>query len=136
MTLQGGCLCNGVRYEIEGAPKFIGVCHCKHCQKQSGAAFSVNLGVSGSKLSITGEIKEYQDTANSGAVLTRRFCPNCGSALFSVSSAAPNLVYVKAGTLDDTSDVKPMLHVWTESAQSWVHIGDEVTQFRQQPAAA
>lgn len=135
MAMTGGCLCGAVRYQIEGAPKFVGVCHCKHCQKQSGSAFSVNLGVSGSKLAITGTVKSFDDAAASGATLSRRFCPECGSALFSVSDASPNLIFVKGGSLDDASVLKPVMHVWTASAQPWVTIDPDMTQFEQQPVA-
>jgi hypothetical protein len=132
---SGGCLCGSVRYAFEGRPKFTGVCHCAHCQKQSGSAFSVNLGVSEAKLTVMGEVAEYHDAAESGATLFRRFCARCGSPLFSVSSSAPGLVYIKAGTLDDTSTVQPGMHVWTASKQAWVGIEADALQFQQQPSA-
>jgi len=43
--MTGGCLCGQVRYSANADPAIVAVCHCKNCQKQTGTAFSVLVGV-------------------------------------------------------------------------------------------
>src|SRR6185295_177332 len=57
--INGGCLCGQVRYSSKADPAFVGVCHCKNCQKQTGTAFSVLVGLPTSALSIEGKIKTF-----------------------------------------------------------------------------
>lgn len=119
----GGCLCGAVRYTIAIDPPMQAVCHCKNCQKQAGSAYSMIVGVPESALTVTGEPKVYMDKGDSGAPVTRQFCGTCGSPLFSLVESAPGMVFVKAGTLDDTSAFKPQVQVWTKSRQEWVDLG-------------
>ncbi|MGA0841157.1 MAG: GFA family protein [Pseudomonadales bacterium] len=41
----GGCLCGAIRYELKQDPSIAAICHCTHCQRQSGGLFSTNLMV-------------------------------------------------------------------------------------------
>lgn len=134
MAIEGGCLCGRVRYRVEGKAGFTGICHCTHCQKQSGSAFSIIIGVRASALSVEGELSTYEDRAESGKGLKRQFCPNCGSPLFSIGEGTPGIVYVKAGTLDDTDSLSPNVELWTDSEQSWLKLDVETTRFERQPA--
>ena len=129
----GGCLCRRVQYKLSGEPAVVAVCHCTHCQKQSGGAFSVNLLVHESQLEISGEPKTFADKGDSGANVLRRFCPDCGSPIISVLESMPGMVALKAGTLDDTSDIKPAVQIWCESQQKWVTLGAELPAFSQNP---
>jgi len=110
------------------------VCHCKHCQRQAGSAFSVVMIFSKSAVVQSGILKSFHDIGDSGAGLERQFCPECGSPIFSISKSNPDLIVVKAGTLDDTSEVAPQLHIWTESAQDWLVIDPDMPSFAHQPA--
>lgn len=111
------------------------VCHCKHCQKQSGTAFSIIVGVPENTLSINGSehLKEFEDTADSGNKVHRKFCGNCGSPILSVLESIPGMVFVKAGTLDDSSWLEPTMHVWCASAQPWVNIPEGIAKFPKNP---
>lgn len=120
---EGGCLCGAVRYRIEGAPAAALVCHCRHCQKQSGSAFSTILGVAEDALAITGTPASYADRGASGKAVERQFCGSCGSPLFSLVEVSPGMVWIKAGTLDDPADFTPAAHIWTQSKQCWVDTG-------------
>jgi len=132
MTMTGGCLCGKVRYEISAEPVTTLICHCTNCQKQSGAAFSVNIGVPAAAVSVQGELKTYLDHGDSGRSLSRRFCPECGSAVMSEIEAAPGLMLIKAGSLDDASGVKPAIEYFCDSAQPWLKIeGDWKKRARQ-----
>ncbi|MEE1877029.1 GFA family protein [Altererythrobacter litoralis] len=124
MGLTGGCLCGQVRYELTADPLMCLTCHCKNCQRQAGSAYSIIVGVPEGALKVEGEVKTFNDKGDSGGTVQRQFCPDCGSPLFSLVEASPGLVWVKAGTLDDTSAIKPSLHVYTKSKQDWVELGD------------
>jgi hypothetical protein len=127
--ISGGCLCGAVRYHSDAEPKGAGVCHCTHCQKTSGSAFSVNVFVPKDGFTLTGPVTSYTDTAASGRTLLRKFCTTCGSSLLSEAQAFPGMIVLKAGSLDDRTWVKPAAHVWTSSKQTWSTIPAGVTVF-------
>ena len=130
MSISGQCLCGEVKYEIANAPAVTGVCHCKNCQRQAGSAFSTIAGVPKAEFSLTaGEPKLYQDSdTKSGNSVQRFFCGNCGSPIYSGLSANPDTIYLKTGTLDDTSEFQPQFHVWCDTKQNWVEIAEGVPQ--------
>ena len=96
-TLTGGCLCGKVRYDIAAPPLMTAVCHCTNCQKQSGSAYSVLIGVPGAAVSTTGTLKTYEDSGDSGGKVMRQFCPECGRSPAQAAANAveylPGLVY-------------------------------------------
>jgi hypothetical protein len=133
MAKTGGCLCGKVRYEIEGEPMFTALCHCTNCQKQGGAAFSVNVLVKDAQLKINGDLKTFEDKGDSGNKVYRRFCDTCGSPIISELGASPGMIAVKAGTLDDTSGLKPAAQVYCVSRQDWVVLPDSIPGFDKNP---
>jgi hypothetical protein len=131
--LIGGCLCGQIRYSAQADPAIMAVCHCRNCQKQAGTAFAVVIGIPKSALTIEGELKTYHDTGESGQAVDRNFCPNCGSPITSNAAVLPELVIIKAGTLDDTSWLNPTMHVYCDSAQAWTSIPQDATKFGRGP---
>ncbi|HEX5326932.1 MAG TPA: GFA family protein, partial [Acetobacteraceae bacterium] len=115
--ITGGCLCGKVRYSADVEPAFTAVCHCRNCQKASGSAFSIVVGVPPAALSVHGELNTFGDKGDSGKAILRRFCPDCGSAVLDEAEAMPGVVMVQAGTLDDPSWVKPTMQIYCDSAQ-------------------
>ncbi len=128
--IEGGCLCGAVRYESETEPAMVAVCHCSTCQKNSGSSFSLNLGMPDGSVTVTGDaLATYEDHAGaSGKPFYRRFCSRCGSPVISHGAAYPGIVFIKAGTLDDPSWVKPGLHIWCAEKQPWINIEEGVAQ--------
>ena len=120
----GRCLCGEVAYEVAGDPIAVAVCHCSHCQRQSGGAFSVNLVAHESQLTLHGELKTYEERGELGddVYVRRRFCPACGSPIVSELAKSAGVVAVKVGTLDDTSDIAPTVEVWCVDKQPWVSL--------------
>ena len=116
----GGCLCGAVRYRIKSDPLAVAVCHCTHCQKQSGGMFSTNLVVPEALYEQTGETKCYEDKGDSGQAVLRFFCGACGSPILSRAGIMPGLVLLKAGCLDDFSGLTPAIEVYTDHAAAWV----------------
>ena len=122
MNKQGGCLCGQVRYKVSGEPLAVVVCHCKNCQKQSGSTFSINIIGQSEQIEIQGNLSTYADTNDSGDPVNRNFCENCGSPIFSEILSQGNLIALKVGTLDDTSDIEPQTQFWCISKQNWLSL--------------
>jgi hypothetical protein len=124
MARTGRCLCGKVTYSLEGDLIATALCHCDHCQRQGGGAFSVNLIVHESQLTIVGDLTTYEETGEHGdaVYVRRRFCPSCGSPIVSELSLSQGIVAVKAGTLDDRSEVQPTVEVWCVDRQPWVEL--------------
>jgi hypothetical protein len=120
----GGCQCGRVRYALEGAIYRLNVCHCADCQRQSGSAFGMSLVVAPETFRLTaGELKTFELRAASGRTKTCAFCADCGVRIYNRTSA---LRSIKAGTLDDTSWLRPDGHYWTKSKQAWTPLPDDV----------
>jgi hypothetical protein len=134
LEMTGGCLCGQVRYAANADPVFVGVCHCTHCQKQTGTAFSVLVGIPKSAMSIQGQVKTFHDTGDSGQPVERHFCPECGSPIFSDVAVMPGVAFIKAGTLDDTTWLDPNIHVYCDSAERWTPIPERSQRFAKMPA--
>ena len=112
--IEGECLCGKIKYYSKSDPLFTTVCHCSHCQKQSGTAFSIIIGVDRKSLHISGDLKCYEDIGNSRKPVYRKFCGNCGSPIISDVSAAPDLLFIKAGTIKNIKSLRPMKEIWTD----------------------
>lgn len=131
--MTGGCLCGQIRYSAETEPIVTAICHCKNCQKQAGTAFSVVVGMTSSALSVQGSLKTFNDVGASGRSAYRRFCPECGSPILTEVDVMPGLVFLKAGTLDDTSWLCPTMQMWCDSAQPWVSLAGTMQHFPKMP---
>jgi hypothetical protein len=131
--ITGGCLCDAVRYETSAAPILTRLCWCRLCQyiATGNAAVSVCFPTSG--FSVTGETRDYQSVADSGNRMHRRFCPTCGTHLFSEAESRPHLVFVRAGSMDDPEIARPAATIWAAKAPSWAQINDHFPQWEGQP---
>ena len=134
MSMTGQCLCGAIKYELADAPAMMGVCHCKNCQRQAGSAYSTlaAVPVDGFKFK-QGTPKLYQDSdTQSGSTVERFFCGDCGSPIYSALASAPNQIFLKTGTMDDTSGFVPQFHAWCSTKQSWVTLEEGVPQMESQ----
>jgi hypothetical protein len=119
----GRCACGRIRYEFKGEPQQIIACHCKYCQARSGSAFGLSLFLNADAVRITrGELKIYRRTADSGRSSETGFCPDCGTQIYGRPEWRPDTIVLKPGTLDDTSWIRPDIHIWTSRKQPWVTI--------------
>jgi hypothetical protein len=128
--LSGRCLCGSVRYEYTGEPELATYCHCHDCRRATGGAYTVGVLTRAAALRIvSGRVKGYTTTADSGNTITREFCPECGSPLFTRAQAYPNLVWIKAGSLDEPESIKPSYQTWTQCAVPWAYIDENLPSF-------
>jgi len=134
MGQTGQCLCGAVSYEITAEPVMTAICHCKNCQRQAGSVLSVIVGLPRDGVAVQGQTTTYEDKGETGQTVLRKFCPKCGSPLFSDAASAPDLLFVKAGTLDDTSWLEPQIQFWAKSKQEWYELGDAIPAVDGNPA--
>jgi len=119
MTMTGGCLCGKVRYEVTGEPMFTGKCYCDDCHKESGTGHITIVATAGTNVTVTGETKGYTSIGGSGAPITRTFCPNCGTMVYSEPSVMKGAKMIRTGTLDDSSHITPSMAIFGAKASTW-----------------
>ena len=134
--ITGSCLCGAIQYSISAPVTELRACHCRNCQKQSGAQGTVNAVLPSSAFKLTrGAPKRFSAVADSGRTLHRYFCGDCGSGIFSQRETNPEMVVVRAGTFDNAGDMKITANIWTKSARPWAHIDPSSVQHSGQPDA-
>ena len=130
VTLRGGCLCGAVRYEWQGTETSASYCHCPDCRKATGGPYTVGVGVEAAGLTIcSGKAKGYTKIADSGNPITREFCLECGSPLFTRAKVCPGVVWIKAGSLDEPELIRPTHQTWTQMAVSWAYLDKDLPAF-------
>jgi len=136
MLITGGCLCRAIRYEFSAPPIVSRVCWCRFCQYIGAGSGTVNTCFPSAAMTLHGEPTDYRSIADSGNVMHRRFCSACGTPLFSIAASRPHLIFVRAGTLDDTEIAQPAMTIWTSAAPSWACISDSLPTVERQPPPA
>jgi hypothetical protein len=128
VSMDGGCTCGTVRYRITASPLFVHCCHCRWCQRESGSAFALNALIEASHVEILqGSPIAVDIPTNSGKGQKMTRCPECQVTLWSnYAGAGDALHFVRVGTLDQPESLSPDIHIFTESKQPWVELGDEV----------
>ena len=132
--ILGGCLCKSVRYRITAQPLATRLCWCRVCQYLAAGNATVNMVLPSEAISIEGALREYRSIADSGNVMYRRFCPTCGTPMFSQAEVRPHQLIVRTGTLDEPNQIKPTTAIWTNSAPDWVCFDPALTNIPRQPA--
>ena len=120
--LEGGCDCRHVRYRMETAPLFVHCCHCRWCQRESGASFALNAMIEADRVThLAAEPELVHTPSHSGAGQHIARCPKCRIAVWSnYAGAGPLLRFVRVGTLDAPDHLPPDIHIFTASKQPWV----------------
>jgi len=127
---SGGCACGAIRYECSAPPLAMVNCHCRDCQRAGGSGYSPTIVVSSKAFRlVSGESKYYSTTAESGGTARRAFCSECGAPLYASTSRRPDVIGVRAGSLDDPTWYRASADVWTASAQPWDVMDSGVSKF-------
>ena len=127
-VFSGKCLCGNVSYQCHSEPKAIFNCHCEDCRRATGSVFGTNLFVPENEVEISGEVSSYSHISDSGSTMTKRFCPNCGSLLFGSNSAKPNVVSIRAGTVDQLALIKPQINLFMDKKVPSTSIDENLKQ--------
>ena len=136
VEITGGCLCGSVRYRSTAAPITTRMCWCRVCQYIGAGSATVNTCFKTETFEVTGELRDYRSIADSGNVMHRRFCPTCGTHLFSEAESRPHLVFVRVGTLDDRELARPVATIWTAQAPTWACLDERLPKIERQPPPA
>jgi len=120
--VEGGCTCRAVRYQMISAPLFVHCCHCRWCQRETGASFALNAMIEADRVVVlSGEPEAVATPSNSGKGQKIIRCPICRIALWSNYAGAGDAVrFVRVGTLDNPDLFPPDIHIFTASKQPWV----------------
>lgn len=113
----GSCLCGTVRFEIKGDFDSFFLCHCHHCQKDTGSAHAANLFSSSAKLTWRSGVESVTSFTLPGTRHTKSFCQLCGSAVPNIQPDGG--LVVPAGCLDTDISVRPTAHIFTASRAAW-----------------
>jgi hypothetical protein len=126
--IEGGCDCRTVRYRVQSSPLFVHCCHCRWCQRESGASFALNAMIEADRVVDLGQPPELVNTPSAsgkGQQIAR--CPQCKVAVWShYAGAGPLLKFVRVGTLDEPDLLPPDIHIFTASKQPWVVLPEGV----------
>ena len=121
---EGGCDCRAVRYRMETAPLFVHCCHCRWCQRETGASCALNALIGAARVTHLGIEPDVVDTPSpSGRGQKIARCPMCRVAVWSnYAGAGPAIRFVRVGTLDNPDLLPPDIHIFTASKQPWVRL--------------
>ena len=120
MSTIGKCLCGSIAVISDEKPEQVIACYCESCQKASGGGGSFNIIKSDDAARTSkGKTKIYNEVADSGNSLERHFCGDCGSPIYSVTTAYPGIKIWKAGLFSDAQGLKVITNIWCDSAPSW-----------------
>jgi len=126
---EGGCACGAVRYRMTSAPMLVHCCHCLNCQRQTGSAFVINLLIEANRVEVLlGKPRPVDAPRDDGSTQRIFRCQECQVAVFSEYSSQ-EVWFVRGGTLDDPTGIKPDVHIFTRSKVDWVAIPPQTPSF-------
>ena len=124
-SVQGGCLCGAVRFELVEPPVSAGYCHCTRCQRRTGTAASVSVQVDGNALRILSGSEQIEGWAPGDGGAEKCFCRSCGAHLFARSPADPRQIAVRMSAFDSDPGVRPAFRQYLNYAATWEPIPDD-----------
>lgn len=114
--MTGSCLCGAISYATDTDIKMSINCHCTDCQKITGSVHATQVFVMEKALTISGEPKVFEHTADSGSRLTKLFCDKCGAQVFSRNSTREGVIGIRAGSIEQKDVIQPTVNIFCSSA--------------------
>lgn len=131
---SGGCLCKKITYKFDKSYVISAHhCHCTDCQKSTGSGKATILLIPNESLQINGELKYYTVTGSAGSNISRGFCAECGSPLISFVKENPDIKFIKAGSIDDSTWISADSNFWSSTAKSWSPVDETIHTFTHNP---
>ena len=131
--IKGSCRCGKVSFTSSADPIFVGVCHCRACQKSTGSAYATVVAVPAASIILSGATKRFDDSGDSGSATHREFCPECGSTVTQSADVMAGVTMLPLGTLENPNAVKPAMQIYCDSAIPWAVLGDGMQTFAKMP---
>ena len=130
----GGCLCRAVRWRFDARPLALNACHCRDCKKLTGSTHAeVLIGERAAFHHEQGEVARFRKRADSGREIDVVRCATCGTRSWHEPLAAPKLIFIMAGGLDDPSWFLPTGHIWAEQAAPGYLFAEDAVRIEGQP---
>ncbi len=123
------CQCGQLSLTGSGEPDFVIACNCLACQKRTGAVFGAGAYYRRDQVSISGEAKTYQRTAETSRNLVNHFCADCGTTVYWSLEMRPDHLGVAIGCFSDPSFAGPVRAIWTENKHHWVEFPKDIPVF-------
>jgi hypothetical protein len=129
---KGGCHCGAVRYEVQGEPKHVALCHCSDCRRSAGAPMVSWAAFAEEDFTLSqGDITVF----NSSGSALRGFCPKCGSGLtYRNADYLPGIVDIQSATFDDPIAFAPQAHIQTAERIAWMEDAHHLPSFERFPS--
>jgi hypothetical protein len=121
--LTGGCNCGAVRFEVTAPFATAGYCHCKRCQRRTGALWALSAVVPGEGFAIT-QGREAVRAWTPPDGLAKAFCGECGAHVYAGDPDGATVI-VRLGAVDGDPGIRPRWHAWVESAPDWEPLPDD-----------
>jgi hypothetical protein len=134
--MKGRCLCGKVQVNTSERPLSVRTCWCRDCQYLAAGSATANGVFRSDAVAIDGALASYESAADSGANMTRSFCPHCGTPVSSRSDRRPHLVVLRVGLFEDCNALVPDLTIWTDSAPDWACLNANIPSTPRQPPPA
>ena len=112
----GGCVCGAIRFQVQGQPYRIGLCHCFDCRKKHGAPLGAFAIFPADQVSFTGdEPGMYAISERSG----HYFCRRCGSPVYSRDEGSDE-IELFTGSFDSIDLFTPTYESWICRREEWL----------------
>ena len=124
------CHCDSLRAITSGEPLSVGMCHCKQCQRRTGAIASSVAAFARDQVTIEGHTKVFERDGQSGRKVRFYFCPNCGTSLYWEADARPDFYMLAVGAFADPNFPPPSVSIFEESRHTWLQLPDGMKHFQ------
>jgi hypothetical protein len=123
------CSCGSLRADVTGEPVRVIACHCRACQRRTGAAFGVAVFFRKRQVQIEGPSTEYVRDGAEERKVRFHFCPSCGTTLYWYPDLGPDFIGIALGAFADPSIPEPTVSAWEEARHPWVAFRHELSHF-------
>jgi len=131
--LTGNCLCGNISFVADGDIGIQANCHCKDCQQVTGATFATIVFMSEKDVRVTGKLHDFHHKVDSGNTLSKHFCPNCGSQMFTKNPKREGIIGLRAGSINEKDEIKPQFNVYCVSKAPCTILDDSLPAFDKMP---
>src|SRR5690348_5145870 len=120
------CTCGRLIATVAGDPVRVSMCHCLACQQRTGGVFAVQARFPATSVTITGASTEYVRTGDSGGRAHFHFCPTCGTTVYYVAEAMPDVIAIPVGVFMEPTFPRPRISVYEERKHAWVVVPEDI----------